>query len=229
MSLRWKGFLVLVLLDLSLRLSHQQSNVSAFVPSTTTLSYYARTRSSTTPSSRIHEGILDRFLDPKIEDPQLPLTEAGLAQIAAPTLELFWLRLNSSPFPSWATPLYDYTFTPRGSLFAPTLVHGAGLACAWLLGGLAAKAYEKEAYESDLPTVVFSTLKAGAFATGILILGTQFDLYQEMGGYVQVGDSPETDLRIYQALVEVIDDIVFEAITLLVWRVARWKAADMAP
>lgn len=177
------------------------------------------------PSSVLKESVLDRFTDPKIEDPMLPLTEAGIAQIVAPTLQLLWLRLNQSPFPSWATPLYDYTFTPRGALLAPTLVHGAGLACAWLLGCLAAKAYEREAYEGNVGQVVLATFKAGAFACGILILATQFDLYREMGGYVQVGDSAETDLRIYRALVEVIDDIFFEAATLLVWRIFRSRVA----
>jgi hypothetical protein len=171
----------------------------------------------------LNERMLDRFTDPKIEDPRLPLAEAGITQIAAPTMELFWLQLNQLPFPSWATPLYDYTFTPRGALLAPTLIHGAGLSCAWLLGCLAARAYEKDAYQGHIGHVISTTLKAGAFACGILILATQVDLYNEMGGYVQVGDSAETDNRIYLALVEVIDDIFFEAVTLVAWRILRSK------
>jgi hypothetical protein len=183
----------------------------------------------------LKESIFDRFIDPKIDDPRLPLTEAGIVQIVAPTMQLFWLQLNQSPFPSWAilSPLYDYysTFPSspiRGSLLAPTLIHGAGLACAWLLGCLAAKAYQQDAYQGNVVHVVATTLKAGAFACGILILATQLDLYQEMGGvgyyydhFQDVGDSVETDLRIYRALVEVIDDIFFEAVTLLPWRVLR--------
>jgi hypothetical protein len=104
---------------------------------------------------------------------------------------------------------------------APTLIHGAGLACCWLLGCLAVKGYERETFEGELPQVLLSTAKAGAFACGVLILGTQLDLYQEMGGYVQIGDSPETDLRIYRAFVEIINDIFFEATTLLTWRALR--------
>jgi hypothetical protein len=46
-----------------------------------------------------------------------------------------------------------------------------------------------------------------------------------MGGYVAVGDSPETDARIYRALVELINDIFFEAITLVVWRIFRSRVA----
>jgi len=106
---------------------------------------------------------------------------------------------------------------------APTLIHGAGLACCWLLGCLAVKGYEQENFEGELPQVLLSTIRAGAFSCGVLIMGTQIDLYQEMGGYVQIGDSPETDLRIYRALVEIINDIFFEATTLLAWRALRSK------
>lgn len=108
---------------------------------------------------------------------------------------------------------------------APTLIHGAGLACCWLLGSLASKAYEKQAYEGSAGTVLATTAKAGAFAVGLLIFGTQLDLYADMGGYVQVGDSVETDMRIYRASVEVINDCVFEAIVLLAWRFYRNAAA----
>jgi len=83
------------------------------------------------------------------------------------------------------------------------------------------KGYEKETFQGELPQVLLSTIKAGAFACGVLIMGTQIDLYQEMGGYVQIGDSPETDVRIYRALVEIINDIFFEASTLLAWRALR--------
>jgi hypothetical protein len=96
-----------------------------------------------------------------------------------------------------------------------------------LLGALASKGYEQNAYEGSLGTVFLSTVKAGAFACGLLILATQFDLYTEMGGYVQVGDSVETDIIIYKATVEVINDCVFEAITLLTWRLYRSAAATL--
>eukprot|EP00535_Pseudo-nitzschia_heimii_P001111 CAMPEP_0197174320 /NCGR_PEP_ID=MMETSP1423-20130617/893_1 /TAXON_ID=476441 /ORGANISM="Pseudo-nitzschia heimii, Strain UNC1101" /LENGTH=173 /DNA_ID=CAMNT_0042623235 /DNA_START=341 /DNA_END=862 /DNA_ORIENTATION=+ len=172
----------------------------------------------------MNESIVDRFTNPIIDDPRLPLTEAGIAQIVAPALQLFWLRSVNSPFPSWANPIYDYTFLPRGAVLAPTLIHGAGLACCWLLGCLAVKGYERETFEGELPQVLLSTTKAGAFACGVLIVGTQIDLYQEMGGYVQVGDSPESDVRIFRALVEIINDIFFEATTLLTWRALRSKS-----
>lgn len=169
-------------------------------------------------------GLINRFLNPRLDDPFLPLTEAGLVQVVGPTLQLFWLVSLDSPYPSWAQPFYDYTFAPQGAFLAPTLIHGAGLACCWLLGCLAARSYELpnfRAQDGDYSRVVSSTIQAGAFACGILILATQFDLYQELGGFVQVGDSPESDVRIYRALVEVINDIFFEFIVLLPWRLFR--------
>lgn len=179
-------------------------------------------KNSNSPSAR---SILNRFSNPIIDDPAMPLTEAGLVQIVAPTLQLFWIVSLDSPYPSWAQPLVDTTFTSRGAFLAPTLIHGAGLACCWLLGCLAAKAYEKPNFRitaaGDYRPIVSSTIQAGAFACGLLIFATQVDLYQEFQGYVQVGESATTDARIYRALVEVINDIVFEFIVLLPWRIFR--------
>jgi hypothetical protein len=193
---------------------------------TTTTSLNANSNKNDNEGSDDDNGLLDRFLKPKIDDPALPLTEAGIAQIAGPTLQLFWLVSLNSPYPSWATPLYDPTFPSQGAFLVPTLIHGAALSCCWLLGCLAAKAYEQSAYKGTFGSVTASTVKAGAFACGILILGTQFDLYQEYGGYVQLGDSAEADLRIYRASVEVINDIFFAVATLLPWRLFRSTLAN---
>lgn len=118
----------------------------------------------------------------------------------------------------------EFISTPRGSFLAPTLIHGAGLSCCWLLGALAAKAYEQKAYEGSFGEVFLTTVKAGAFSCGVLILATQFDLYTEMGGYVQMGESVETDVRILRAAVEVVNDCFFEAFTLIIWRLYRKSA-----
>ena len=160
-------------------------------------------------------------MNPKIDDPALPLSEAGLAQIVAPTLQLFWLVANNAPYPTWARPIGNPVFPLRGSFLVPTLIHGAGLACCWLLGCLAAKGFERDAFSGDFGKVLLTTAKAGAFACGVLILATQIDLFVELGGYVQVGDSPEADRRIYIAFVEVINDVFFEAATLISWRLYR--------
>ena len=95
------------------------------------------------------------------------------------------------------------------------------MATCWLLGALAAKAYEREGLvrsnQGSYAPVVTRVVKAGAAACGVLILATQVDLWMQYG-YVQLGDSPETDFRLYQALVEVVNDIFFEAVCLLTWR-----------
>lgn len=171
------------------------------------------------------KGLIGRFTSPRIDDPAMPLTEAGLVQVVGPTLQLFWLVSLDSPYPSWAQPFYDYTFAPQGAFVAPTLIHGAGLACCWLLGCLAARAYEEPNFrvndEGDYGRILATTIKAGAFATGLLVLATQFDLYRDLGAFVQVGESAETDLRIYRALVELINDVFFEFFVLVPWRLFR--------
>ena len=106
---------------------------------------------------------------------------------------------------------------------APTLIHGAGLACCWLMGALAAKAYERKAIDPTVDgggygAVLGTIVKAGAFSTGVLILATQADLLLEFGRFVQPGESEATDLRLLSAWVEVINDVVFEATALTMFR-----------
>jgi hypothetical protein len=207
-----------------------QKTVIAFAPSTTKQGLVLPQQSIITSLAAgqqpENESILDRFVSPTIDDPWLIMTEAGLAQIVAPSLQLFWLASLNAPFPSWATPiLSDFMSAPRGSFLAPTLIHGAGLACCWLMGALAAKAYEQKSYEGNIGEVFLSTIKAGAFSCGLLILATQFDLYTDMGGYVQLGESVETDVRILRSTAELVNDCLFEAITLTTWRLYRSTVA----
>lgn len=171
------------------------------------------------------DGFLRRFTNPVLDDPFLPLSDVASAQIVAPSLQVFWISLVHAPSPTWLRPIFQSgLFETRGSLLAPTLIHGAGLACCWLLGALAAKAYERKAIDPTVEgggygTVFATILKAGAFATGVLILGTQLDLFTEFGGFVQPGESEETDLRLLSAWVEVLNDVIFEASTLASFRV----------
>lgn len=172
------------------------------------------------------KNVLDRFTSPVIDDPALPLSDALVAQIVAPTLEVFWLTLNRASMPSWLTA--SQSLLPlRGSLVAPTLIHGASLACCWIAGALAAKAFEVKAFDvSDgkgYGTVLLRTIQAGAFASGLLILATQTELLFEFGRWVQLGESEEIDIRLLQAAVELINDIFFEAAVLLSWRLVHAK------
>ena len=78
---------------------------------------------------------------------------------------------------------------------APTLIHGAGLACCWLLGALAAKAYESKAIyptveEGGYVTVITTILKAGAFAiyySNSVDLFNQVNRMKRISGYFQLG------------------------------------------
>lgn len=163
-----------------------------------------------------NNGLISRFTDPVIDDPGLPLADTLVAQIVAPSLQVFWLSLIQAPSPTWLKPIFDNTlWQVRGALVAPTLIHGAGLAFCWLAGALASQAYKREAFDPTVdgyPTVLLRTFQAGAFATGLLILGTQIDLFVEFGRYVQPGESEEIDLRLLTAVVELLNDIIFEAV-----------------
>ena len=170
-------------------------------------------------------GVLSRFAAPRIDDIGLPIADALVAQVVAPSFQILAISLTRTPIPTWLRPGTDILFPTRGSLLAPTLIHGAGLASCWILGALAARAFESEAFDvtggKGYGEPIARTLKAGAFATGCLILATQIDLQNELGGYVQFGYSDATDVRIAQALDEVLRDIFFEASILFGWRMYR--------
>ena len=90
-------------------------------------------------------GILQRFLSPRIDDPGLPLTDVLLAQIVAPTLQVYYVAHTLSPNPSWLVPVSSYfgeapELAPRGSLLAPAADPRRGTG-----GVLAARSWEREA------------------------------------------------------------------------------------
>lgn len=128
-------------------------------------------------------GILQRFLSPRVDDPGLPLTDVLLAQIVASTLQIYYVALTHSPNPSWLVPVSSYfgeapELAPRGSLLAPALIHGAGLAVCWL----AARSWEREAFTvkpmkeggGPLSNVLFRLFQAGAFASDCRLRRTSY-------------------------------------------------------
>jgi hypothetical protein len=173
-------------------------------------------------------SIFSRFTSPKIDDAGLPIADSLLSQIVAPTMQITWLSIAHAPIPTW---LYSSTSngmlfqSSSGSLIVPTLIHGAGLTLCWLSGCLAAKNYESDAFNISggrgYKTVILRLIQSGSFAVGLLILSTQIDLLIEYGRYVQPGESDEIDVRLLNAIVEVINDVVFEAGVLSSWRIYR--------
>ncbi|GKY93889.1 hypothetical protein MPSEU_000355800 [Mayamaea pseudoterrestris] len=193
-------------------------------------------------ATKSFDTFFNRFIAPQLDDPFLPLADVGVAQIVAPSLQVFWLTVNHAPTPSWLTPIVFgsgslYSSNMRGSLLAPTLIHGAALALCWILGALAAKAYEADALrplaaangKMSYNTVFMRTIQAGCFGTGLLILATQLDLLLEFHRWVQPGESDEIDLRLLTALVELINDVFFEAVTLISWRLFVAKQNAQLP
>ena len=67
---------------------------------------------------------------------------------------------------------------PGGARFStsPALSHGAKLVRCWIPGALAARAYEREAYDGTVDEAVRRTVRGGCFAVGVLILLTQFTI-----------------------------------------------------
>lgn len=209
---------------------------SAFQTGTTT-SFIRRNNYGILLSSNNNENenepndtITARFLNPKIDDQGLPIADGLFSQVVAPTLQVFWLSLNHAPTPSWLTLTSKstgvlFSTASQGSLLAPTLIHGAGLAVCWTMGALAAKGYDSDAFNISggrgYGTVISRIIQAGAFASGVLIFSTQVSLLLEFGSFVQLGESQETDVRLVQAAVELVNDIFFQAAVLGSWRLYR--------
>lgn len=217
MSLRHTSFAVVAFVLLLLAVSVEKASCFVSAPRASLLqaSKAAPLFLSDPNKNKNDNGLLNRFTDPVIDDPGLPLADTLVAQIVAPSLQVFWLSLVHAPSPTWLRPIFDNTlWETRGTLVAPTLIHGAGLAFCWLAGALAAKAYQREAFDPTIDgygTVLLRIAQAGAFATGLLIFGTQLDLLMEFGRYVQPGESEEIDLRLLSAVVELLNDVIFEA------------------
>ena len=253
-SLQEKGTLRRVILTVKLRSSgdncHNMTTRQEEEPLSTSSPPPAKANGNT-------ESILRRFTSPVIDDPFLPLTDVLVAQIVAPSLQISWLSLLHAPSPSWIRPVVDTSVLysqGQGSYLAPTLIHGAALASCWVVGALAAQAYRQDAIApvsrvpnqqqqqqqqqqppgtgglADYARVLLRVCQAGAFATGLLILCTQLDLFLEFRGqWVSFGDSPESDFRLWLAAVELGNDVCFEAGSLLTWRLFLAASSSSRP
>lgn len=71
----------------------------------------------------------------------------------------------------------------------------------------------------DYQQILLSICKAGLFAIGLLLLSAQIDLFIEYNGrMVQYGDSDEINFSFVVAIIEMTNDVFYEAIILSIWR-----------
>ena len=173
----------------------------------------------------------ERFTQARIDDRGLPIADA-LVVTTVPVFVATVVLALGIPRPSWLLPA---PWVPRWrslQYVVPALSHGAKLAACWIPGALAARAYEREAYDGTVDEAVRRTVRGGCFAVGVLVLLTQASLtlkFAAMGmAPPQLGDSPETDLVLNGAASELIADAAFEAAALIAWRIVRCTS-DIPP
>jgi hypothetical protein len=118
--------------------------------------------------------IRSRFLSPQIDDPGLPFADSLVCVCGSLFVAAIALK-GGIPFPGWLAPLPGVPVDGYRGLpyILPAFSHGTGLAFCWLLGALAASAFEAEAYMGSWQEALSRTWRGGAFATGLLLLATQ--------------------------------------------------------
>jgi len=189
------------------------------------------------------QQIKARFTAPRIDDPGLPFADAlvcvsgslFLAQLALSPLVPKALKI---PPPSWltATALPDGIDWRGIPYILSTIEHGAALAACWVLGALAASAYEAEAFTGTWQTALTRTWKGGAFAIGVLIFATQLSLYVSLSSQgldpytipsqAGVDGNFAADRQILTTAFELICDCSVQAVLLTLFRLYRWADAQ---
>ncbi|KAK3285923.1 hypothetical protein CYMTET_6492 [Cymbomonas tetramitiformis] len=170
------------------------------------------------------KSALLRFKTPKIDDPGLPIADS-LVSVSGTVLLTAVILLLGAPRPSWLVPSPWVPQWRSLPFVVPAITHGSSLASCWVLGALSARAFEKEAFADTRREAWIRSWKAGAFATGLLIIGTQVSTTVSFAGQGLVpvlGESYEGDLQLVRTLGELILDIVVQATVLTAWRQLRY-------
>eukprot|EP00967_Tisochrysis_lutea_P144278 scaffold269218_cov30-Tisochrysis_lutea.AAC.1 len=160
-------------------LSRSDLNDSRNAPDSAQESFSAEIYEAFEAGKSYGSSLRNRFVAPAIDDPGLPFADA-LTSISA-TLLVAGLSLSGFVPPvSWLQKA-DWMPAWRALPYIPpAIVHGTQLASCWVLGALAANAFEREAFCGGLGTALSRTWRAGAFAIGVLLLGTQMRTYVEL-------------------------------------------------
>ena len=178
------------------------------------------------------EEIRPRFTPSAISsaDRGLPIADALVATSAQVFVAALALS-TGTPRPSWLVP-----FGPswRGAAYVlPAIAHGAKLASLWVCGALAARAYERDAFDGSLGEAVRRALRGGCFATGLLLLVTQSEVAAEFAvkdlGDPVMNASREGEAILYRAMSELVVDVVSEATAIVGWRMIRWNTSPTDP
>lgn len=171
--------------------------------------------------TEIRDDISRRFRAPVVNDQGLVITDALIAGVVVPGLEIFAAVASGGPLPHWVV--------PSMGLVSSVLTRGATLAACFCIGAFAAEAYDRRAFDYPPPDGrsdrYLETLKrvwsAGAFAAGLLIVVTQLRTGLSIGFGVQFGDNPASDMVLLEATDDLIRDGLAEAAGLTAWRLYR--------
>ena len=174
-----------------------------------------------------------RFQPKKVKDRGLPIADALV--LTSATVLVALVSLSQHKAPSWLNAEYLREvprILPNLPALVGSVVHGSKLSAVWVLGALAAEAYETEAYDADFAEAMKRTVKAGCFAVGLLILVEQNEMRQALehvigmpaSEYV-VGENREADLLINSKTSELFVDCASCAVAMLSWRIIRWNSS----
>ena len=174
-----------------------------------------------------------RFQPKKVKDRGLPIADALV--LTSATVLVALVSLSQHKAPSWLNAEYLREvprILPNLPALVGSVVHGSKLSAVWVLGALAAEAYETEAYDADFAEAMKRTVKAGCFAVGLLILVEQNEMRQTLehvigmpaSEYV-VGENREADLLINSKTSELFVDCASCAVAMLSWRIIRWNSS----
>ena len=167
------------------------------------------------------EQLRQRFTQPVIDDPGLPYADC-LVTLSTTMAIAYFVLATGNPRPSWLIPQPGVPQIRAIPYILPTIAHGSQLAFCWLLGALAASAFQRDAFCSSLLETISRTLRAGAFASGVLILGTQLVAYDIVGN---VELSAAANIKLNSLASEVSVDIISQAIALILFRIFRYYDA----
>ena len=176
-----------------------------------------------------------RFQSERVEDKGLPLADSLVLISASCAIAICSIQLKHTPAwlrEEWLREI-PRDVLPNFPAVVAACVHGSKLAMFWIVGALAAKAYEVEAYDADYPEAIKRTVKAGCFACGSLILVEQASLRKSLEEIIGRGASTEyefgtnvaADLLINSKTSDLILDCFVSAISMLLWRTIRWNSS----